>query len=1173
MTALRAFDALGVPLDRLCLVEASAGTGKTYAIAGLYLRLVVEAGLHVDRILVVTFTEAATHELRGRIRARLAAARAAFAGEAGAGDDAVLAGLLDACDDRVRAARRLEAAVLGFDEAAIFTIHGFCSRVLGEHAFAAGQPFAAETLADADALLAEVVEDFWRLRLHAATPTFVGQVLAARLSPRALLAEVRPYLGRPGLERIAPAATDPDAADAAFAAAFAAAREAWPAAREAVAGLLLESPALNRNAYRKPSVARWIAALDAYLAAAPDVAGFAELDRFTPARLAQATGRGKATPEHPFFAACARLHAAAATARELHAAALARLRLELLDYAERELAARKRRERLQSYDDLLSGLAAALAAPGAGARLAANLRSRYVAALIDEFQDTDPTQYAIFRAIYAGHAQPVFMVGDPKQAIYSFRGADVFAYLRARADAPERYTLATNWRSRPALVAAVNALFARRADPFVLPGIAFQPVAAAPRPPAECTLPDGPADAALQLWLLPAGEDGRPLAKERAGGLAATACARRIARLLGAPAARLDGRALNGGDIAVLVRSHRQAGLIRDALAAVGVPAVLQSRESVFASAEAEALERVLLAVHEPRREARVRAALITPLFGVDAAGLLALDADPAAWERLLDAFHRYHALWRERGFSAMLRALLAGHAVERRLLALADGERRLTNLLHLAELAAAAESAERLAPAALLRWLAAHREAPGGDDDDRQLRLESDAERVKIVTIHKSKGLEYPVVFCPFLWDGRVHARQAPAIRYHHAGHGVVEFGAAADAPGRALAEREEHAENLRLAYVALTRARHRCYVAWGAVKEAESSPLAWLLHPQGMGEAPGVLPRGELDALAAASGGAIAVLDWPDEPPAHYRAAAETRATLAARPFSRPLAPGWRLTSFSQLVQGLAHEGPDHDAAAPLSPADMAVEAPSDFRAFPRGARAGTCLHAIFEALDFAAADREAIAAEAARQLARHDFAPHWRDAVAAGIHDVLHTPLDATGLRLAEVPAARRQVELEFVYPLAGLSVAGLARVLGAHGVMLPGLAFDALGGYLRGFVDLVFEARGRVYVVDYKSNWLGPEPDDYRAERLPAAMDAAGYRLQYLVYTVAVHRWLRLKRPGYAYARDFGGVFYLFLRGMSPALGPGHGVFADRPAPALVEALDHYLEHGDAGTRQT
>ena len=1199
-------DPLYIPLSGFNLIEASAGTGKTYTISALCLRLVVEAAIPVNRILVVTYTNAATKELKERIRERLVRTRSYFLRGRAPEDDELATRLLDLQPDRDIAIRRLTNAVRGFDEAAIFTIHGFCKRVLGDNAFESGLSFETELLADTGDLLREIVDDFWRRAFYTASPLVVRYFLVQDYSPEKLLGEIARHLGKPYLRVVTPnGEADGAALERAFVAAFRRARDIWLPDRAEIEAILLESPALNRQKYSLKSVPGWLNAMDGYLAAgAPKLVLFDKFDRFTTTALEKSLKKGHEAPRHPFFDACATLETACQALADY---CRHQIPVELLAYCDAELARRKRRQQVQSYDDLLLDLHEALRHPRRGAALIEMLHRRFFAALIDEFQDTDPVQYAIFQRIYAGTGKPVFLVGDPKQAIYSFRGADIFAYLTARRDTGRRYTLDVNWRSDPRLLTALNAVFGRGRQPFLFDDIPFHRALPAEGKRHEPLWLHGRQEAPLQIWLVEP-EGDKPVAKGTAGERAARATAAEIARLLNLGArghARIgehpqaaDARALAGGDIAVLVRGHWQGRLVRDHLLRLGGPSVQHADDSVFASDEARQLEWLLAAVVEPGNEGRVRTLLASDLFGLSGEDLYRLREDERAWAEWLEKLQDYRQLWIEHGFMRFFRACLIAEGIPQRLLAFRDGERRLTNLLHLAELAHVASRA-RPGLAGLLKWFGERRLAPGDQDEAQQLRLESDENLVRIVTVHKSKGLEYPVVFCPFPWDGKLRADRSgnTTLLYHDPddpSRTFLAFGAAEDDPARALARREEMAESLRLFYVAVTRAKQRCYLVWGKIREAETAPPAWLLHhPPVIGPSQDALQvtrqrfenlepaafRGDLQTAFAAAGDAVAFAPLPLEPGQRYQPPVVAEPEPTARVFARILPETWRVGSFSALAAGQSGEMPDHDMSAsapePAESTEAAGAAPGrDIFDFPRGARAGTCLHAIFERVDFTQRDRSRLEELANRTLAAHGLdATTWTPVVADLVERVLDTPLDASGLRLATVAPERRLCEMEFYYPLANLRVDGLRRVLARHGYavgplgdMIDKLEFAPLRGYMKGYIDLVFEADGRFYLADYKSNWLGGEPMAYRRPRLEEAMAREAYVLQYLIYTVALHRYLRLRLPGYDYERHFGGVFYLFLRGMSPERGGACGVFHDRPAPALVRALDALMAAG-------
>ncbi len=1195
-------DPLYTPLRGLNLIEASAGSGKTYALTALYLRLVMEAAIPVHRILVVTYTNAATRELRDRIRQRLGQIRLAFLRGRAEDEDEFSARMLDVLPDRELALRRLNNAARGFDEAAIFTIHGFCQRALADSAFASGLAFETELLADTSDLLQEIVEDFWRREFYPASPLVVQYFLDKSYSPARLLATILPYLGKPYLEISTPesSAAGPSL-EQAFVAAWRRAQQLWQADGAAIEQLLLTAPGLNRKKYSLKALPGWLSAMAAYFSAEnPQLALFPKFEQFTTATLEKSRNADQPAPQHAFFDACAHLKAAC---DRLVAACQRQIPVKLLRYCEAELATRKRRRQVQSYDDLLLDLCSALRHPQRGGPLTDTLRHRYAAALVDEFQDTDPVQYEIFRRIYADAQQPVFLVGDPKQAIYSFRGADLFAYLAARHDAQQRYTLDVNWRSDPRLLTALNAVFgAGQSQPFLFDAIGFQPALPAAKKRHEPLWIQGRNEPPFQIWWLEP-DGGQPLNKGIANERAARATAAEIAHLLTLGAlgqAGIGERPLSGGDIAVLVRNHRQGQLIRDQLLRLGVPSVQHVDASVFAAREAQQLADVLAAVLEPGDEGRVRAALAGDLFGLSGETLYQLRDAEQAWARWLEVFQNYRQQWREQGFMRFFRTWLKDYTVAPRLLAFQDGERRLTNMLHLAELLHIA-SRSHAGMAGLLKWFGDRRRAPTRSDEAQQLRLESDENLVRIVTVHKSKGLEYPVVFCPFLWDGRLQNSERDLVLYHdpaQPGRTVLAVGAEEQAPARRQARLEEMAENLRLCYVALTRAQQRCTLVWGKIKDADSAPVTWLLHhPPVVGPSQDVLEvtrqrfndlepaalRADLHRAFAAVPEAVAIAPLSRTPGVPYQAPVRVEPALRARTGVRPAPDSWRVGSFTGLTARQANEAPllletpDYDLGV-TAPGAEAAPIPSatigTAFAFPRGARAGICLHAIFERLDFATPERDRLEVLVTDQLQRHGLdATLWTETVVDWVQRVVTTPLNAQGLVLATLTPEQRLHELEFTYPVASLRAEALRELLAQHGYAvgplrerIETLEFSPLHGYMKGFIDLVFEREGRFYLADYKSNWLGPDATAYRRSALAEVMARESYWLQALIYTVALHRYLGQRLPNYRYERHFGGVFYLFLRGMEPALGLDYGVFQEHPAPELVLALDVLLAGG-------
>ena len=1177
-------DALKTPLQGLNLVEASAGTGKTHTLTTLYLRLVLERELEPGAILVMTYTKAATAELKQRIRDRLSALRHGLL--TGEFKDKAMAGLAAAQPDRERALHLLELALAGFDQASIFTIHGFCQRVLTEQAFETGQAFQTELVPDQLPRLQEVVDDFWRREMNRLPALFLQTFRRQIPGPEQLLSQIRFALGKPYLEvRAAPWPDDLDSLESEALKARDELYDLWLNNAEEIQSLLSDTRKLKGNAYRPDWVSGWCLGMRDWLQASPYERPYDRADRFTSERIEKAVKKGQQAPQHPLFERVEGYLRLVQTCTEAFDQAWSALLARCYDYIASELPRRQTEAGEWSYDDLLLQLHRALNS-AAGKPLAALLRGRYPAALVDEFQDTDPVQYDILHAIYGGSDRPLFLVGDPKQAIYSFRGADLFAYLRARSElVTDCHRLDTNWRSSPLMIQAVNTLFQRPARPFWYSQIDFQPVAPAARerPILKVTGDEGPP---LRIWQLPFDEE---TSIETIRQAVAESTADEIARLIALGAkeqAELDGRSLAGGDIAVLVRTHDQGERIAQSLRSRGVSSVRTSPQSVFWSREAESLERLLLALLEPQRGGPLRAALATPLLGWDAGGLDELNRDDRQLGRITSRFFDYHRLWREQGFIVMFRRLLIREGIEKRLLDFVDGERRVTNLLHLSELLYQQESEAGAGMEALVKWLSRQRQE-SQPDENRLLRLESDSQLVRIDTLHGSKGLEYGIVFCPYLWDGGTRRTSDEPYLFHDPDRdyrAVLELGSERFGADRAREQEEALAESLRLLYVALTRSRHRCYLPWGSVKGSESSALAWLLHSEAGSEESAdeaglkTLARldearlnSEMERLAAASAGSVAWEPMPADGGHPQQELSIPPQLGPARRFRGSIPAQQRIASFSSIVSGHSEDLPDYDAQSSLQATQEPLTEGFDIHGFPRGSGAGRCLHAILERVDFQELTDPAVMPLIEEQLRLHAIEPRWSPVVMELLCRLVATPLDADGLTLDQVARDKRLDEMEFHFPVHGMDPGQIQQLGERHGFSphatltqgLGAVGSERLDGFIKGFIDLTFEWQGRYYLADYKSNWLGQGAESYHPQALQGAMLEHGYPLQYALYTLALHRHLRRRIEGYDYDRHMGGVYYLFLRGMGPESGPDRGVVAERPTASFIEALDRLV----------
>ncbi len=1077
----REFDVTGPLPTGVTVLEASAGTGKTWTIAALASRYVAE-GTPLERLLLVTFTRMATGELRERVRERLVRDLAAETDET-------------RCE-------RLARAVSDFDAATIATTHGFCQEVLSGLGVAGDVERDAVFVEDVTDIADEVVDDLYVRRFHRAE----GE------------------------------------------------------------------PAFSREQAGK-------------------IASIAVANPLAPIEPAQA-----------------------------EAGSVPAMRARLAGAVRAELDRRKQRGGVMTYDDLLTRLNATLEGPG-GELVAERLRHRYKVVLVDEFQDTDPVQWNIMRRAFGGGT--LVLIGDPKQAIYAFRGADVYAYLDAAREAATQATLEVNYRSDQGLIDAYDALFGGAS--LGHPGIVYRQVRATPEN-QEARLTDAPIAAPLRIRVVHRDEVSISTTQ---GGYARNASAREhiatdlaldLVRLLDSDA-KVEGTPVEPGHVAVLVQTNRAAAQVRDALGEAGIPAVINGAGSVFGTTQAREWLRLLEALERPTSEPRAHAAALTAFLGWSAARIAG--AADEEWEAVHRRLHEWARVLRSNGVASLIETVTLAEGLPERVLSAVDGERRLTDLRHVGQLLHAAATTEQLGTTALVAWLRRRIAEADQDtsDEDRSRRLESDAQAVQVLTVHRSKGLEFPIVYYPYLWEPGYIPPGLP-VAYHDPAAGdrrTIDVGLEGEDFDRHKEQHliEERGEDLRLAYVALTRAKHQAVVWWAPSWNSRDSALGRLLFAR---RDDGTVPAigrftpsdkaavGRFEKLAADVVGCISVERSRLGKPLAYSGPLRAPAELVAARFDRALDRRWRRTSFSDITSG-AHEArvasepeeavledepetPVRPAAAETLAAANLHATPSLLAAMPAGTSVGTFVHRVLEATDFAAADLDAeLTARVAEVQARRAVEIGETAAVIAGLRAAIETPL-VDGLRLRDLTRADRLDELDFEFPLVGgdepqgrVALDAIAAVLRAHleaGDPLAGyadrLADPALRstvrGYVTGSIDLVARTRERFTVVDYKTNWLAAAGEEltewhHRPAALAAEMERGHYGLQALLYTVALHRYLRWRLPSYDPEQHLGGVLYLFVRGMvgpdTPVVdGTPCGVFAWRPPAALVTALSDGLD---------
>jgi exodeoxyribonuclease V beta subunit len=1267
---------LDQPLPRgVALLEASAGTGKTFSIAGLALRLIAEKGIEVGELLIVTFTRAATAELASRIHQRLLDGARALRAHSQAltsgnpppeTEDPVITALVRDVDGQelLRRLLRVESAIASFDEASISTIHGFCQRALQSAAFESSTEFEVEMEADLGPLVDECIDDFMALRFVDAPDSYFALLRGPGKLERKSLAKLANALrGDPGAEVLPTAKTSSldlhNSALAAFVCAWKAGAEAFTnelqSARKAKTLTFFKD-----TPYQPAGLKRAVAAVDSWVEAAsegellPPVepAHFHLLSRTT---LNERVNSGE-LPESEIPDCLDALLYPPLTALRVEFAA-----------SFREALARKKHERgILAFDDQIRRLHDALLDSDTGPALRAVIEGNYRAALIDESQDTDALQWAIFRGLFGEGERPLYLIGDPKQAIYSFRGADIATYLQAREEAGEqRYGLQTNWRSDAPLVETLNALYRR--NPVLAPGIEVPPVRAAPGH-EHAALQGASIAAPLVLRHFPedlvgSSERGRlPYSKAFPAALAmAEYAAAELCRLLGEGASLPDPsgkgrRPLDASDIAVLVDTHKEAAAVESELRRRGVPCVRGGHGSVFDSVAANAMSLWLKAVLESRRAGSLRAVLVGPMIGLSALELDELDE--LAWEDWNESFSRWRQLWKESGVNVAWGRFCAHVDLRSKLLARPGGGRLWTDLEQLAELLHQAEGSAHLQPGGLIRWFARWPEPSRDTPDEHQLRLERDDAAVQISTLHASKGLEYGIVLCPVAWKGaRPPATESLRVRVPDRDPPwVLDLRDEGRSPDKrdnlVLAEQAATQEEGRKLYVAMTRAKHQLIVYWGAFEGSTRGPLARLLFPElGAEELRELDDEGRLRVLDDAKkeldpGLCVHAFDELDLdallPPSH----GVVPEDLTTRTFGREqIDRQWRRASYSSLsrnaqfraLEALDDANPrsagiDHDEHvqhAELAASDETNEASLSgqpfadqvaLASFTRGAAAGTFLHEVLEFLDFKRLDDRSYLLELCEgKLGAHGLDPAMSPLIARSLAAALRTPLGGPLDRwaLCDLDSGDRVDEMQFDLPLAGGYGPQLGAPSSSRAALSPrqirgqdiaalfakhrqpsraipkeaidhyaSMRFDRpVRGFLTGAIDLFFRAptlagETRYFVCDYKSNWLGDADKKrsshahYGTDALASAMVHHDYHLQYHLYALATHRYLRARLgTRYDYEKHFGGVYYLFLRGMGGAdarpldgdqLAPG--VFYDRPPFAFIDALDELFTEG-------
>jgi len=1113
---------LTLPLQGRQLIEASAGTGKTYNITRLYIRLLLETDYHVQNILVMTFTNAATQELRLRLDKELRVAIQQWQPNA-TKPDAFYAALV-AQYSRETATLKLQRALQDLDEAAVFTIHGFCKKVLADQAFESGLRFDAGLDTQLDQLYMQVVQDWYRRIAQAPEFLLIAEKWA---NPEAFYQAFQDAIK--SIEPVVLPYQSVDPQPINWMASWAEERDGF------VAKQVNNRKAENIRANWQAIVDR----LDTGAQIAPDSPEtqslFIQLQREKDFKDAK---------KREFYP---QLYLASVQAIALANRALAQAVEQGILWCRGALKEAKQRQNVMDFDDLIQILATQLQSGEQGVRLADAVAMQYPVTLVDEFQDTDTLQYSIFDGISrSAHAQLLVMIGDPKQAIYAFRGGDVFAYLQARHSADQQWHMGTNYRSVPGVVAGYNALFA--GNPFDF-GIDYHPVAAAVSDTQNLQDPlSHQSDQAAQAaqWVVFQGDKENKSAQYSIAEWTVD----EIVRLqtdcqLGAP----EHRGVSASDIAILVANKDQAGVMKTALARRGIDAVyLSNRETIWSRIEASQFLVFLKGVDQPADKRAMTAALATHWFGLTPEQLHQLSEDDDYHSQWRLRLEKLRAQWQQHGLLSMAFKVVQQFYQQQG----NEPDRQLTNDLQLLELAQQ-ESANKSDSRELILWVAQQLRLNARSSE---LRLESDDDLVRIVTHHGAKGLEYPVVFLPFVSYGIERKQVSQLVNIHASSDQSSMRVVLPDADQLAREKREQNAELVRLLYVAATRAKQRLYVVSAPFKSFNLSPLGLLLGIDS--------PLDARDAFARLNVGAIIDVAMPFSPRGDRVTNQSAPMTLSTRQFQGRIERDWWLSSFTALTRNKRHEGlsqPERDSGIDSTDTESPTTPSVRFQ-LPKGAQSGNLLHAVFEQVDFQRPRWSVVNQH--MQLAYPqllvDVCPDgdYTD-MNRWFEDILAAPLNQAGMHLGALSRQQLLRETEFYFPMAVSGhqhnqLAGFLASQRGGPVILP--SEHRLKGMMHGFIDLIFEQDGRYYLADYKSNWLGDSVEQYHRSAMHQAMVDHYYDLQYWIYLLALHRYCRTHVPDYDPQQHLGGVYYLFLRGMDTS--GEHGVYFQ---PVDVPALNH------------
>ena len=1196
-----------IPLYGIHLIEASAGTGKTYNITRIYLRLLLERRLTVEQILVMTFTKDATEELRGRIDASIRDAINHWY-ELIENDEYFIS--ISKNIESNEAIHCLKKALLYLDEAAIFTIHGFCKRVLTQHAFVTGMAFNANMESDCQDLVLEACQDWYRSLAKTSTEQFQLLVNFWQTPEQFLGQFYRAISQTAELQILSPQTVIDD-----FFYKITQAKQSLITEKTFIFTYLVDTKKGAERQQRCDEYQALIMWLDDVLNDIDHVNSSMPSSFFNGNRFSRSLH--KVQFKEIFQGVNEIKKAKDKISQQISKAHAYEIVKSGVVNIRQTIITKKMQQNVLGFDDLITNLAQALLETGENKEkvaeqndLAKCLFDQFPVALVDEFQDTDPQQFSILEAIYYRQTKPaLYLIGDPKQAIYGFRGGDVFAYLNARNSCDQQWLMDINWRSSQQMITAYNRIFwgndlTQQAQDVFGYNIPYTQVKASIKSQQLVNI-DSQFNALQFVHINPidtkTGQVSEKASLQSFRPVIANWCAQEISRLL-----QLNSNILNkdktlvAKDIAILVRDGSEAAEIKSALNSQGLGSVyLSERENLLKTAQANQLVAVLQGILFVENDRLFTAAIASPLMGLTPVSFYQLQQNQHAWQQLKFAFVELRNQWQNKSFISMALMLLHQHFV----ILSEQKDRVLTNLIHLFELLQAASQRHHQGQE-LLFWLE-QQVAMENPDGETELRLESDEALIKIVTQHGSKGLEYPVVFIPFVTrhkDPLKFANKAVTLLNYHDEQGQLQLSLDGTQSAKDAMQSEAYAETVRLLYVAITRAKQRCYLLTTQFSEAENSPLGRTLKWQKNENI-----QASLQQLATENSEQIGFISINedelsiimDENKVEQKKFKDLNYKAAM--FNGKIERDWWLSSFSALNKNLRHRGistPDRDNESNIDVANVSSNHLLRFY-LAKGAHTGNLLHDILEHTDFSTPNWSQVLTQPLNHYA--DLAHAEHDNLIAWLDEILQTPLhfslsvladkktgrEVEPFSLSSLKISQTLRETEFYFPMNKTLSTSLIKILTAHRQAYHALSdkelnekqqklvpiklphYQKLNGMMHGFIDLIFCHQGKYYLCDYKSSHLGNNFNDYQETALVENIEQNHYDLQYLIYSLALHRYLQQRLPNYSIEQHFGGVYYLYLRGMSNNENPVKtGVFYRKISALELTALDQIFSGNNA-----